>query len=92
MLLLHCILICFLFRLLAQAYHLHTVYLTHELLFLYHAAFLKKRNPIAEDLIVVVLVLLRIHPIINLLQCRPLQIRNSEGASAVQPPTNAIHA
>ena len=39
-----------------------------ESLFLYHAAFLKERNTVAKNLIVVILIFLRVHPIINLLQ------------------------
>ena len=39
-------------------------------LFLYRAAFLKERNPIAKNLVIVILILLRVHSIINLLQCR----------------------
>ena len=39
-----------------------------ESLFLYHAAFFKERNTVAKNLIVIILILLCIHPIINLLQ------------------------
>lgn len=39
-----------------------------ESLFLYHATFLKERNTVAKNLIVVILIFLRVHPIINLLQ------------------------
>ena len=38
-----------------------------ESLFLYHAAFLKERNAIAKNLVVIILVFLCVHTIINLL-------------------------
>ena len=38
-----------------------------ESLFLYHAAFLKERNTVAKNLIVVIPIFLRVHTIINLL-------------------------
>ena len=41
--------------------------LASESLFLYHTAFLKERNAITKNLIVVIFVLFCVHPIINLL-------------------------
>ena len=41
-----------------------------ESLLLYHATFFKERNTVAKNLIVVILIFLRVHPIINLLPSR----------------------